>query len=130
MHSSRMRTVRYSGVVCRGGGCLPRGCLHRGVSAWGGVCSGQGVCPGGVNLGAVCLGDRSVCLGSVCPGGVYTPGPKADTSPRGQTDIYKNITFPQLLLRTVNINVEYINFFLELRWGCPRYVSTVWNLIA
>ena len=40
MHSSRMRTVRYSGRL-RGGGCLPGGvCL-------GGVCLGGGCLPGG-----------------------------------------------------------------------------------
>ena len=47
MHSSRMRSVRYSGhlgggVLARGGlprGCLPRGvCVCPGVSAWVGVC--------------------------------------------------------------------------------------------
>ena len=44
MHSSRMRTVRYSGRlmagVCLSGGCLPSGgvCLPRWVSAQVGVC--------------------------------------------------------------------------------------------
>ena len=52
MHSSRIRTVRCSGLF---GGCLPGGCLPRGLY----------------------------------------------TSANGQTDTCENITFPQLLLRTV-----------------------------
>ena len=86
MHSSRMRTVCCSSCVL-GGGVYPRG----GVSA----CQGRGVCPGGVCLlGGVWL-PRGV---SACRGrggeGLYT-------SPCGQTDTCENITFPQLLLRTV-----------------------------
>ena len=57
MHSSMMRTVRYNGGVCPGGGCL-----RRGVSAWGGVSSGRGVCPGGV------------CLEGCLPGGCLPRG--------------------------------------------------------
>ena len=65
MHSSRMRTVRYSGRL-EGGvsrGCLPGECLPRGVSGWeaGGCVS------------------RGVCLGGGCPGGVHLP-------PRGKND--------------------------------------------
>ena len=79
-----MRTVRCSGRLGGGmlaqgvpahGGCLPRG---QGVS-------GRGVLP-----------RRGVCPAGVCPEGVYT-------SPRWHTDTCKNITFPQLLLRTVKI---------------------------
>ena len=49
---------------------------------------GGGVCPG------------SVCCGGVCPGGMSAQGglhPPVDR----QTDTCENITFPQLLLRTV-----------------------------
>ena len=87
-------------AVSRGRGCLPReivwlrGCLPRGLSTWG-------------------------CL----PGGVYPPGPigRHPPGPRGRHPLRpsgrhpptlwteflahacENITFPQLLLRTVNI---------------------------
>ena len=69
MHSSRMRTVRSSGRLSGGGGC---------------VCSGGGVCLGGSALGGVgyllwgvsapggvsAVGD--VCSrGGVCFGGLY-----------------------------------------------------------
>ena len=60
-------------------------------------CSGrlEGVCLGGVCLGGVCLG-RCVCL----PRRVYTsPSPV-----NRMTDRCKNITFPQLCLRTVTKN--------------------------
>ena len=56
----------------------------RGVSHQGEGVSAKGVCSGGF------------CLGGCLPRGVYT-------SPCGQTDTCKNITFPQLLLRTVEI---------------------------
>ena len=54
------------------------------------------------------------CLpeGGVCPGGV---------PPRGQTDTCENITFPQLLLRTVKIQpVIFIdkNGFYGNEWRC------------
>ena len=60
MHSSRMRTVCYSGRPMGGGGSV-RGCLLGvGVSAWG--CLPRGVCPGGLPGG--------VCLGGLPGGGV------------------------------------------------------------
>ena len=43
-----------------------------------------------------CLPGVVSTQGGVCLGGVHLP-------PRGQTDTCENITFPQLLLRTVNI---------------------------
>ena len=74
MHSSRMRTARYSGCL---GGCLPGGCLSR---------------------------ERG-CLPKECT----PPGPKAAIPPVNRiTDRCKNITFSQLLLRTVNSS-----FFLK-----------------
>ena len=87
MHSSRIRTVHCSGHL---GGCLPRG----------GVCPGWEVClggclPQGVCLWGVCLPRRwGVLSESVCSGGVH---PLVDR----MTDACENITFPQLLLRTV-----------------------------
>ena len=74
MHSSRMRTVRCSG--------------HLGV----GVCLGGGV-QGGVCLEGVCLGGVKV---GVCLGGVHLH-PWTEFL----THAFENITFPQLLLRTV-----------------------------
>ena len=73
-----MRTVGCSGR--RGGG----GCLPRGVSAWGRGCLPGGVCPG------------------MCPPRGCTP------SPFGQTDTCKDITFPQLLLRMIIVELSCI----------------------
>ena len=96
MHSSRMRTVRWGGVVCPEGG-LPR----EGVSS-----QRRAVCLGG---GGVCLGGGGVCPGVVCGGGggVHLP-------PCGQTDTCENITFPQPLLRTVNM--LHIHFQVRSLW--------------
>ena len=81
MHSSRMRTVRSSSRLLLGGGfCL-------GGSARGGL-SAQGRCqPGG------CL-PKGVCVSQHALG--QTPSP-----PNRMTDTCKNITLPQLRLRTV-----------------------------
>ena len=101
------------------GGVCPRECLTTGVSAQRGVCLGvsvqgvsvqRGVCPGGVCPGGVCQGG--VCPGEgVCPGGCLPRGclPRRGGLPRGNTPppvdrmtgSCENITFPQLLLRTV-----------------------------
>ena len=95
-------------AVCWGvcpGGCLPRGntwgMSAQGVSAWGGVCRA------GWLLGDVCW-EGGCLLGGVCPGGCLPRGcvsqhaPLADTPPvERMTDRCKNITFPQLRLRTV-----------------------------
>ena len=97
MHSSRMRTVCCSGrlmigVFSQGGVCIchgriwPGGCPPRGVSAYGGVC------PGGVY-------PRGGCWGCTPPIG-------------GQTDTCENITFPQLLLRTVD-KTSLLHFLLK-----------------
>ena len=78
-------------------GCIP----STAVAIVGGCRLPRGVCPGGVCLG-ICPGG--VCLGGVCPGmGVHL-------LPRGQTDICKNITFPQLLLRTVIISLNCLDY--------------------
>ena len=85
MHSSRMRTVRWS--VRLGAGGLP----------WGHVCLWG-------------LPREGVCLGGVCPGECLPRGSAQGCLPRGctpppcgQTNTCKNITFLQLLLRTVKI---------------------------
>ena len=63
MHSSRMRTVRWSGRLPWGRGCLPGG----GSAQGGGVCPGD-VCPG-VCVCGECLAGGYVCRGGL-PGGV------------------------------------------------------------
>ena len=80
MHSSRIRTVRCSGR--RGGGGV---CLGRWVSAQeGGVCPGRGCLPR--------AGSDPVHAGIHPP--LWT---------EFLTHACENITFPQLLLRTVKI---------------------------
>ena len=82
MHSSRMRTVRFSGrFFLRGRGCLSRGCLPRGLSAQGSFSLGA-VCPGGgFCLGVVSAEEGGVCPGGVClEGGVYPEGVSAQVS--------------------------------------------------
>ena len=50
---------------------------------------------------AVCLVELGICTGgSVCPGGVHPPG---------HIDTCENITFPQLLLRTVTRRLQWIS---------------------
>ena len=75
--------VSSAAVAMSGGGCLPKG-----VPAWGG-CLGGGACLGG-------------CLPG---GGVLSRGGRVYTSPHLWTEFLThacvNITFPQLLLRTV-----------------------------
>ena len=90
MHSSRKRTIRFSGYFgWVGSGCLPRECLS-GVVDLGG-CLPRGPCL------------RGSCLGGCLTACVYPLLPIAcwDTPPCGQT----HATFPQLLLR------EVITFF-------------------
>ena len=119
MHSSRMRTVRCRscllGVGGRGGclpslsrgvsaqgGCLPGGCLPRGMVSAQGVVSahrGGGWClSGGVvsAQGGQVSAQRGVCL--VCPGGCL---PSLFLWTEFLTHACENITFPQLRLRTV-----------------------------
>ena len=59
--------------------------------------------PGGVRLGGVCPGGMSAG-GSACVGG-YLPREGIHPQPYGQTDVCENITFPQLLLRTVEMEL-------------------------
>ena len=54
-------------------------------------------------------GGRGVCLGGVCRGGVFRG--VAYLPPYGQTDACENITFPQLLLRTVKKNPKANEMF-------------------
>ena len=81
MHSSRMRTVRCSGHLSGGGAVLSA----EGVSAWGGCLPMEGcVCPEGR------------CLPR---GGVHLPPLLTEFL----THACENITFPELLLRTIKI---------------------------
>ena len=81
MHSSRIRNRPLQWPY-----------LEEEVSAHqGGVCLGGVSATGCVCLGGVCTGG--VCLGGSCPGGC--------TPLCGQTDTFENITFLQLLLRTL-----------------------------
>ena len=132
IHSSRMHTVRCSshlggsaceGSVCPGGVCLPgvvSACQR--VSACGGVCLGVSTCQGIVCLsGGVCLPGVSACQG------VYT-------FPNGQTDTCENITFLQLLLRTVISRIRvtlnyftmvYLNFLCKnVQKLCTKKIGT------
>ena len=110
-----MRTVHCSGHLGGGGsGCLPRGCLPRegmprGVSARGRV-SAQGGC-----LLCVCPGG---CLPGMCVSAwaVYTP-PSVDR----MTDACENITFPQLLLRTINITFYVTNLLMMIMFRPKRF---------
>ena len=100
MHSSRMRTIRSSSHVYPSmhwaggvypsmhwaGGVCPEGCLP-GEGVYPGVC----VCPGGV-----CLGRVPAQGGVSARGGVSHHALKQTPPP-----LWKNITFPQLRLRTV-----------------------------
>ena len=106
-------------------GCVPSavvavsgrgGCLTREVSAQGGgVYAYWGVCPGG---GGVCRGG---CLSRrVCPG-VYTSPPCEQKSQTG----VKNITFPQLRLRTV-INC----FLLQISFAVIKAYAKAGGLAA
>ena len=130
--------------VCLGGsvqgsacpvGCLPSGVSARGVclglcvSAQGGV-SLRGCLPREFLLGVSAQGDlQRACLpGSVCPGGclprgclsrgVYPSMHWADTLlwTEWLTDRCKNITFPQLRLRTV-IKMKILIYITTLGWA-------------
>ena len=120
MHSSRMRTVRSSGRLCRGG-CLLRGgvcsggcLLQGGCLLLGGLCSkgcvsapkGWGVCSQGVCLllRGCLLPGMSAPRGVSAPRGAIPACTEADPPPCGQTHTCKNITFATSL-RTVKIEL-------------------------
>ena len=98
MHSSSIRTTRFSGHLYRGSvqeGVCPGECLLRGESLPGsGVCPTGGFCPGVYIHGSVPGG----CLSNEC-----TPtGPRDKHLPCEQNDNRcKNITFSQRYLRVV-----------------------------
>ena len=126
MHSSRMRTVRCSGRLGRAG--VPVSGLGRGSGGVEGCLWSQVegclplVPPGQTPQAETPLGrppradDPAQCMlgyTPLCPvhAGIYTPIPSAywDAPPtRGQTDACENISFPQLLLWTVNIGLNFI----------------------
>ena len=113
MHSSRMRTVRCSshlGGVCLGDVCIPactgqgvcvsQHALGRGVCVYpsmhwaGGVCVSQHA----LGRGCVCVSQHALGRGCVC----VSQHALGQAPPVNRmTDSCKNITFPQLLLRTV-----------------------------
>ena len=76
-------------------GCIPVGCVSSAAVA----VFGEGCLPGGdVHPGGGCL-PGGVCLGrGVCQGGEHLPPHR-----NRMADRCKNITFPQLRLRTVTI---------------------------
>ena len=80
--------MRTAPAVAIGGGGVCRG-----VSAQGCVCLPHG--------GGVCLSGGRAAGVSACPGGCTIP------LPCGQIDTCENITFPQLLLRTVIIILTF-----------------------
>ena len=116
MHSSRICTTRFNGHLDRWGVSARRVCVQG-----GGVWSGErGVCVQGVSARRVCV-SRGFARGCKPPDleentpplrGRHPEDPEADNNacwdtpppPRGQTDTCKNITFPQLLLRAVNMS--------------------------
>ena len=110
MHSSRMRTVRCSshlgGGVCLGDVCIPA-CTGQGVYVSqhalgrGCVCVSQHA----LGKGCVCVSQHALGRGCVYPSmhwaGCVCVYPGRHPPVNRMTDSCKNITFPQLLLRTV-----------------------------
>ena len=106
------------GLPARGGG-LPRGCLPIGCLPGGSLPRWVSACQGVVSTQWGCLPRESACQGGlprrvsawevsaqgcVCLlGGVCLPAGGCILPLCGQTDTCENITFPQLLLRTVKI---------------------------
>ena len=92
--------------------CIPAvaiswGCLPREVSVWGVSAQGVGVCPGGMSAQRVsaqggCLPPEGVSAHGVSGWGVCQT-PPVDR----MTDACENITFLQLLLRTVKISTQF-----------------------
>ena len=97
--------VSASWGVCLGGVSALVGCLLRGVSAWGSVYPGECL-PMGVHPPQT---QRQTA--SPRPRGRYPPDPEAE----GDTPLWteflthacENITFPQLLLRMVNMTKNF-----------------------
>ena len=133
MHSSRMHTVCCSGRLGGGGMCpggvCQGGCVQGGVQGASRRC----VCPGcmcvwgqgGVSRGLVqgCMSRVCVCVfrRGVCPGGFVSQHAVGQTPPSLWTAFLthtcENITFPQLLLRTV------ITSAFKFQHGLLRFFS-------
>ena len=78
--------------------CIPVGCVPSAAVAVGGRGGETGVCLGG------CLPRGVVSAGEGCPlGGGGSCLPRSVQNVDRLTDVYENITFPQLLLRTLKI---------------------------
>ena len=99
MHSSRMRTARFSGCL-GGGGCLPRGCVCLGG------CLPRGVCPG---MYTSWTQRQTPQLHAR----IHTPPVNRIT------DRCKNITFPRIRLRAVKIGI-----FVDVQKGTSFLSST------
>ena len=115
--------------------CIPVGCVPSAAVAilGGGFCLWGGGLPAREEClpARGCLPRRGVCLpwGSGCQGGCTPPH-------SGKTDTCENITFPQLLLRTVKMSLHHIPLcdgvhfeFIPLK--CLLVMLSVWykNLI-
>ena len=122
------RSVSASGGGVCLGGCLPGGsdCPERGVCR--GVCLPRGCLPRGMCAeGCVCPRGCMSAQGGVYPGGClpqcmlgYTPPPPSWTE--WLTHRCGNITFPQLLLRTVKILVRW-NLHFMVSCGVKNFRS-------
>ena len=110
MHSSRVRTVRCSGrLSCH---TCTRPC-H--------------VCPTCHTHSLPCMPPATHSPYYACPPTPYTPHLPRTPPPlwtEWLTDICKNITFPQLLLRTVKsfISGDDMRFFVQ-EFSCHTYIS-------
>ena len=111
------RIRKISEQECIPVGCIPSAAVAVSGGGWG--VGGEVVCLRGVWPGGVCLwgslsnwvsawggvfvfGGGYLSNGGVCPGGVCLGGEHPTPVDR-MTDACENTTFPQLLLRTVNI---------------------------
>ena len=104
-----------AGVSAQRGGCLSRGCLPGGVSAWG------------------CNIFTSMCQ-QFCPGGVSAWG--MYITPRGQNSWHTLVktlplTFPQLPLRTVIIRKRKVKMFcLQIEKHVIKMIKVLLNFIV
>ena len=106
-------------------GCVPSAAVAMSIPACIGHCVsqhalGRGMYPS-MHWRGGCFPRGSVCPGGVCPGWCVPQHPLRQTPPlrtEWLTDRYKNITFPQLRLRTVKMNV------VVLEWITHQFRTT------